>query len=146
MARDLREDAARAVVQEAQRQITQRLVTELAAEYAPGLPAPRVVWEGGPPGEVQVAASKEQAAEERDRAALRDTIANSDAPQICDAYEPADRPGYDACARCGWSSRIHDGLPRDRKARAWAAYLDSCRRSRLRSKAYLGRALPDVRR
>ena len=81
-----------------------------------------------------------------DRAALRDTIANSDAPQICDAYEPADRPGYDACARCGWSSRIHDGLPRDRKARAWAAYLDSCRRSRLRSKAYLGRALPDVRR
>ena len=39
-----------------------------------------------------------------------------------------------------------DGLPRDRKARAWAAYLDSCRRSRLRSKAYLGRALPDVRR
>ena len=81
-----------------------------------------------------------------DRALLRAAIANSDAPQICDAYEPADRPGYDACARCGWSSRIHDGLPRDRKARAWAAYLDSCRRSRLRSKAYLGRALPDVRR
>ena len=44
-----------------------------------------------------------------DRALLRAAIANSDAPQICDAYEPADRPGYDACARCGWSSRIHDG-------------------------------------
>mgnify|MGYP003479727811 FL=1 len=50
-----------------QREITQGLVTKLAKEHAPGLPAPRVVWEGGPPDEVQVAASKEQAAEERDR-------------------------------------------------------------------------------